>query len=361
LCIIHDGRERTDTWVFHDSWGRMISKDQGSYDATYEYRYGDKLYSVTSDFPDEGTVTYDYGSDGKRRTRETSTSYSWYNWAGWNVVNEEGSGNVLERTYIHDPGKVVGTILAHSQGTNPSTGTWRYYLQDNIGSTRNLTDDSKVEKGRYWYYPYGDIYSQSGEGIRYKFTGKEWDDDAQMYYFPYRYYSPGIARWISRDPSGMVDGPNLYAYVGANPVNGTDPLGRYVHRRRRVDPGRKASYRLYYDGQGNCYKIVKLVSHCKMRDSSPGVGGADCQDCCNDMWKEDNKKQYISHNSVLTCCYSLCVGDVPEGMRIGRRHIGSPGTSRISWRNISGRHGVKYYRLCKAWVEGLEALPSLVP
>jgi len=226
------GGEGTDTNFYYDDWGRMISKDQASYDATYEYRYGDKLYSVTSDFPGEGNVEYDYGSDGKRRTRETATSYMWYNWAGWNVINEEDSGNFLERTYIHDPGKVVGTIRAHSQGTNPSTGTWRYYLQDNIGSTRNLTDDSKVEKGdskvekgRYWYYPYGDIYSQSGEGIRYKFTGKEWDDDAQMYYFPFRYYSPGIARWMTRDPIGMAAGFNLYGYVGSNPANFTDPLG----------------------------------------------------------------------------------------------------------------------------------------
>jgi len=101
-------------------------------------------------------------------------------------------------------------------------------LQDIIGSTRDLRDDSKVEKGRYWYYPYGDVYSQSGEAIRYMFTGKEWDDDAQMYYFPFRYYSPGIGRWMTRDPSGMVDGPNVYAYVGANPVKHWDKDGRQL-------------------------------------------------------------------------------------------------------------------------------------
>jgi RHS repeat-associated protein len=61
--------------------------------------------------------------------------------------------------------------------------------------------------------------------MRYRFTGKEWDENAQMYYFPYRYYSPGIARWITRDPAGMVDGPNLYAYVTGNPVTHADPSG----------------------------------------------------------------------------------------------------------------------------------------
>lgn len=35
-------------------------------------------------------------------------------------------------TYVHDPGKVIGTILAHIEGSNPSSGTYRYYFQDNI-------------------------------------------------------------------------------------------------------------------------------------------------------------------------------------------------------------------------------------
>ena len=44
---------------FHyDDWGRTISKDLDDYDATYEYRYGSRLYQVTSNtFPDEGDVT----------------------------------------------------------------------------------------------------------------------------------------------------------------------------------------------------------------------------------------------------------------------------------------------------------------
>src|SRR5690606_13972874 len=45
----------------YDAWGRQTSKTQGSQSATYGYRYGSKLYSVTSNFPDEGSVTYNYG------------------------------------------------------------------------------------------------------------------------------------------------------------------------------------------------------------------------------------------------------------------------------------------------------------
>ena len=38
---------------------------------------------------------------------------------------------------------------------------------------------------------------------------------------------PGAAglRWLQRDPAFFVDGLNLYAYCGGDPVNGVDPLG----------------------------------------------------------------------------------------------------------------------------------------
>jgi uncharacterized protein RhaS with RHS repeats len=36
---------------------------------------------------------------------------------------------------------------------------------------------------------------------------------------------PETGRWITRDPAGFVDGPNLYAYVHGNPMRYYDPYG----------------------------------------------------------------------------------------------------------------------------------------
>lgn len=46
-----------------------------------------------------------------------------------------------------------------------------------------------------------------------------------VYQLGARWYDPGVGRFISPDPAGFVDGPNLYAYVSNNPVNFIDPLG----------------------------------------------------------------------------------------------------------------------------------------
>jgi len=39
---------------------------------------------------------------------------------------------------------------------------------------------------------------------------------------------PVTGRWITRDPTGFVDGANLYEFVGSNPPGNADPLGNAI-------------------------------------------------------------------------------------------------------------------------------------
>src|SRR3954447_20732497 len=60
-------------------------------------------------------------------------------------------------------------------------------------------------------------------------TGPEWDKGARLYNYNARWYDPQIGRFLSEDPGGITGGddPNLYRYVGNDPVNHTDPTGLY--------------------------------------------------------------------------------------------------------------------------------------
>ena len=46
-----------------------------------------------------------------------------------------------------------------------------------------------------------------------------------LYYMRARYYDANLRQFISEDPAGFIDGPNLYAYVGGNPIYYVDPTG----------------------------------------------------------------------------------------------------------------------------------------
>ena len=61
---------------------------------------------------------------------------------------------------------------------------------------------------------------------RYRYTGKERDEESGFNYHGARYYVPWLARWTSCDPAGLVDGANAFAYVRNNPMILVDVTGQ---------------------------------------------------------------------------------------------------------------------------------------
>ena len=61
---------------------------------------------------------------------------------------------------------------------------------------------------------------------RYRYTGKERDEESGFTYHGARYYAPWLGRWVSTDPSGLTDGICLYRYSRNSPVVLHDPNGR---------------------------------------------------------------------------------------------------------------------------------------
>ena len=60
------------------------------------------------------------------------------------------------------------------------------------------------------------------------YTGHVQDDLSGLTYMQARYYDPVSGRFLSTDPMGYQDQFNLYAYVGNDPVNATDPTGEQM-------------------------------------------------------------------------------------------------------------------------------------
>jgi RHS repeat-associated protein len=69
------------------------------------------------------------------------------------------------------------------------------------------------------------VLSASAIGNRLMFNARDRDPDTLLYNYRYRYYSPGLGRFVQPDPLKGVGVINLYEYVSNNPINEIDPLG----------------------------------------------------------------------------------------------------------------------------------------
>ncbi|MFL5415520.1 MAG: SpvB/TcaC N-terminal domain-containing protein, partial [Myxococcales bacterium] len=106
----------------------------------------------------------------------------------------------------------------------------RYQCGNHLGSTSLELDEQAQIISYEEHTPYGStsyqaVRSQTETPKRYRYTGKERDEESGFYYHGARYYAPWLGRWITTDPAGLVDGSNLYAYVKGSPVDRTDPSG----------------------------------------------------------------------------------------------------------------------------------------
>ncbi len=109
----------------------------------------------------------------------------------------------------------------------------RFQLDNHLGSASLEMDESGLVIGYEEYHPYGTTayWSKASSSEvslrRYRYIGKEKDEETGLYYHGARHCAPWLGRWTSADPAGMVDGPNLYEYVRGNPVRSKDPSGRW--------------------------------------------------------------------------------------------------------------------------------------
>ncbi|WP_240321653.1 RHS repeat domain-containing protein [Pseudomonas fluorescens] len=106
----------------------------------------------------------------------------------------------------------------------------RYTLSDHLQSVSMELDQQAQMISHEGYLPFGTtawMVARSQIEVDYRFirySGKEMDIGG-LYYYGARYYAPWLGRWIAVDPAGDVDGLNLYAFVGNNPLIHVDVTG----------------------------------------------------------------------------------------------------------------------------------------
>jgi RHS repeat-associated protein len=147
-----------------------------------------------------------------------------------------GQALVLERETLHvmDDKQRVALIETRSfaQGNDPAPRQLvRYQLANHLGSSTLETNELGKIVSYEEYHPYGSTAYRAGRNQtdtrkRYGYTSKERDEETGFHYHGRRYYGSWLARWVSCDPGGMIDGTDVYAYAKANPVRFIDANGK---------------------------------------------------------------------------------------------------------------------------------------
>jgi RHS repeat-associated protein len=116
----------------------------------------------------------------------------------------------------------VGAPFSGDESQDPAL---QYILGDHLDNSSMTANAAGALIHREEFTPYGET-SFGGYGEkRYRFTGKERDEESGLSYHRARYYAGWLGRWVSADPAGMVDGVNLFRYSTLNPERFFDTYG----------------------------------------------------------------------------------------------------------------------------------------
>ena len=104
-----------------------------------------------------------------------------------------------------------------------------YTIYDGNGNVSELITISGAIAGHYEYDLFGGTIALTGSLAKensFRFSTKYADEETKLIYYGYRYYSPELGRWLSRDPIGEEGSYGLFSFVENSPLLGVDPLGK---------------------------------------------------------------------------------------------------------------------------------------
>jgi RHS repeat-associated protein len=188
----------------------------------------------------DGATTYSYGPANRLRTVDQGdASYTFiYDGLGNRIQQIAPDGTPYDYTLDLAAGltqvldDTVSTYLyGRARIAEEQPEGLQYHLGDALGSVRELTSSTGTVGLVRSYEPFGSVMSSFGSAsTAFAFTGEQMDGTG-LVYLRARYYSSTQGRFVSAD---MWEGDalqpmsgNPWAYSLSNPLNYTDPSGRF--------------------------------------------------------------------------------------------------------------------------------------
>lgn len=214
---------------------------------TYVWDAENRLTSLTSLSSGPAGSKYQlnflYDAQGRRIQKTVSThngtsyvpvSTNRFLYDGWNVtVQLEGSTGFGSRLYLwgldlsgsEQGAGGVGGLVAQGPASDLN-GFLAYDGNGNVTGLMSATDGSIL--ARYEYDPFGEVQRATGTDWQknpFRFSTKSSDEESELVYYGYRYYSSNKGRWLTRDPMSELEGRNLQSITSNDCINSVDAFG----------------------------------------------------------------------------------------------------------------------------------------
>ena len=196
----------------YDANGNLAARTEGADSWTYTWNALNQLTGASKNAVTQAAYSYD--PVGRRVEKIAVGVTSVWVYDGQAILRQ--TAGVAASMFVHGP--TIDEPLAEITAT-----ATEYLHADALGSITSHTTGSGSIAKAISYDPWGKL--QGSTPTPFGFTGREWDPVAQLHYYRARWYDSKLGRFVSEDPVHWPDKPNLYPYVGDDPVNFVDPSG----------------------------------------------------------------------------------------------------------------------------------------
>ena len=233
----------------YDPYGNMVAMPHLSlmnWDQRNQLRATSKQNVSSGNMPE--TTYYVYNLRGERIRKVTESQATATSslgptrrkerlyFAGFEIsrkFNAGGDAVLVERTTLSistDSARVANVELRTQGQDNGLERVIRFQYGNNNGSASLELDETARIISYEEFFPFGSssyqaVASNVETPKRYRYTGKEKDEESGLYYYGARYYASWLGVWTAPDlaESGRV---HPYVYVNNNPINFVDPDGK---------------------------------------------------------------------------------------------------------------------------------------
>jgi len=326
-----------DDFFTYDPNGNLIASST----AAYTYDALDRLISITQNGQ---TTRYTYGPFHRRLTSKTQNETHYL----YLENNEVGSKSPHKEEF-----RVLGQGLGAEIGAAvliELDGQIYAPIHDHTGSVVCLLSPSGRATQAYRYTPFGEtIKTESSLKNPWRFSSKR-HDPTGLIYFGRRYYDPTLGRWLTCDPRGFDDGPNLYAYVHNNPLTHFDEYGLFddywdMTADEAATYDREAYAKGAIQAAGQSYAFAEDILVGGIRDFSLAIL-SEGLDPSNPLYATPFSQQSFYQQAGLAAFAALDVMQVGKAIKVGKKAY-----------NLANA-GLKVYNASKACKTTLKATNS---